>query len=82
MASNKPITSLFDYGNTIVVKIHAPSNYRSGLHGCICGIRTIDSIEVSKQFNQNIDAELYLIEFEDGVSLEIPKEYLTLCDKP
>lgn len=78
MDSNKSIDSSFDYGDAIVVKKHAPLSYKPGLSGCICGIRMIDSDEVAQQFNQKSGSELYLVEFEDGESLDIPKIHLTL----
>ncbi len=67
----------FDYGDIVTVKLTAPENYKPGLKGCICGIRAIDSDQAAVHFNQPLTSELYLIEFSDGTSIEIPKIFLT-----
>ena len=74
MANNKID---FDYGDIVTIKSTAPQNYRPGSKGCICGIRVVDSNQISLQFNQPIDSEIYLIEFSDGESIEIPKVFLS-----
>jgi hypothetical protein len=81
MASNKILNPNFDWGDIVAIKQIAPERYRPGSRGCICGIRTIDSIEVAKEFDQMIGSELYLIEFYDGKTFEIPKKYLLLSDQ-
>lgn len=77
MASDKPIDHNFDWGNTVQIKQVAPECYKPGSKGCICGIRVIDTVETSKQFDQKIGSELYLIEFGDGETLEIPKNFIS-----
>ena len=71
MASNKSLDSVFNYGDIVIIKQFAPKCYKPGFRGCICGIRTINSEEVAVQFNALINSKLYLIEFEDGETLEI-----------
>ncbi len=78
MASDKSLDSIFNWGDTILIKQTAPERYKPGFLGCVCGMRTIDSIELARQFNQKIGSELYLIEFANGETLEIPTFFLTL----
>ncbi len=77
MTSNKSLDSIFNWGDTILIKQIAPERYKPGFQGCICGMRTIDSVEVATQFDQKIGSELYLIEFDNGETLEIPIFFLT-----
>jgi len=81
MASNKLLDPIFNWGDTVIVKHTAPKRYKPGLRGCICGMRTIDSVEVAMQCDQMIDSELYLIEFDDGETLEIPEYFLIPSDE-
>ncbi|WP_068468630.1 hypothetical protein [Candidatus Protochlamydia phocaeensis] len=76
MAADKLLNSKFDYGDTVIIKQNAPLCYKPGCIGSICGIRVINSIEIAKRFNQNINSELYLIEFDNGQAIEIPKSFL------
>lgn len=76
MASNQIITNLFDYGDTVQVKPNAPVQYNPKAIGSICGIRQIKSEAVASYFQQAVNSNLYLIEFNDGNSIEIPEVYL------
>lgn len=76
MAISKLLDSIFNYGDAVVVKQDAPKRYRPGSIGSICGIRIIDSPAIAQQFDQMINSELYLIEFNDGQAVEIPKSFL------
>lgn len=80
MASNKLLESNFNYGDCVVVKKNAPNYYKPGFSGCICGIRMLDTQDVVLQFNNEINSEIYLVEFNDGETLEIPKNYLEYMD--
>lgn len=81
MAHNKLLDSNFNWGDVVVIKLIAPERYKPGFQGSVCGIRSIDSVEVSKQFDQMLGSELYLVEFNDGETLEVPKCYLTLSNE-
>lgn len=76
MASGISLDSNFSWGDTVEIKQSAPLQYKPGFSGCVCGIRIIDSEKVAREFNQEINSELYLIEFGDGESIEIPKTFL------
>lgn len=70
-------STYFECGEIVIIKQTAPQYYKPGSIGSICGIRTIDSKEVASQFGQAIGSELYLVEFNNGDSLEIPKVFLS-----
>lgn len=78
MASHQLIISniRFDYGDTVRVKAQASSLSRSGQLASVCGIRIVDSDVTSKQFNSPIGSSIYLIEFNDGFTTEIPEQQI------
>ena len=76
MASDKIVNPIFNWGDTVVIKKIAPECYKPGLLGSVCGVSNIDSEELAIKFNQKMNSELYLIEFGDGETLEIPGCYL------
>ncbi len=80
MASNKLLEYGYSWGDSIINKQIAPKHFKPGCKGSICGIRTIDSTELAKNFEQNINSELYLVEFNDGETLEIPRFYLKILN--
>ncbi len=78
MASNKILDLSFNWGDSVIVKKIAPDFYNPGLKGSICGIRTIDLLQTANEFDQEIASELYLVEFSDGETIEIPKVFLEI----
>ena len=81
MVSNKLLDSIFNWGDGVTIKQSAPEQYRPGFQGCVCGKRTIDSAEIAAEFGAMIHSELYLIEFNDGETIEIPKFFILLSDE-
>lgn len=78
MASNKSLNPTFNWGDSVIIKESAPKNYNPGYIGCICGMREIESTEEAKEFDVEISTKLYLIEFDDGNSIEIPGYFISL----
>lgn len=76
MASDQPVIFTFNWGDTVKVKPTAPLYYKPRFQGCICGMRMIDSLDLARRFDQMVNTELYLIEFENGETIEIPKYFL------
>ena len=76
MASDKLLDLQFNWGDSVLIKESAPECYMADCRGSIIGLRTIDSSRLAQEFDQLIDSDLYLIEFEDGKALEIPKSFL------
>lgn len=68
MASDKTMntntTFLYDWGETLRVVTTAPESFRLGQICSVCGMR------------EHGGENLYLIEFSDGSSLEVPECYL------
>jgi hypothetical protein len=54
----------FDWGEEVEVKAEAPAEFHPRQHGSVSGVRQIES------------ANVYLVEFPDGSSIEIPERYL------
>lgn len=81
MTSDKLSNPQFNWGDSILIKKSAPECYMPGSRGSICGLRTVDSSRFAQEFDQLIDSDLYLIEFEDGKAIEIPKSFLIFNSK-
>jgi hypothetical protein len=75
--SNQLLNSDFNYGDVVTISRTAPTIYHPGAQGCLCGMRVIDSLELAITFGQQEGSELFLIEFSDGQSLEIPTRFFT-----
>ncbi len=78
MAFDKSLDPILSWGDTILVRHNAPKRYKPGQIGCICGIRNIESAQVSEAFDQPMQSILYLVEFSNGEALEIPKLFVEL----
>ena len=62
----------FTWGDTVRVSSTAPSQYRPGSLGAVCGMRTVTNND-SASIEQHIEpTHLYLVEFDDGYTIEIP----------
>jgi hypothetical protein len=55
---------IYDWGETVRVVTTAPEELRPGQVCCICGMREKDG------------TNLYLVEFQNGDSVEVPEAYL------
>ncbi len=64
------------------IKADAPEAFRPGFLAAVCGIRLVETPEQAKQFGCAIGASLFLIEFRDGSSVEIPDEFVDLVELP
>ncbi len=66
----------FTWGDSVRVIADAPECYRPGAIGSICGMRTADSDNVAEQFQCPIGSVIYIIEYTDGSSTEVPARLL------
>ena len=66
----------FTWGDTVRVKAGAQPARRPGAIAEVVGIREIEVAEQARQFEAPIGSKLYLIEFGDGTSLEIPEAWI------
>lgn len=55
----------YDWGQEVCVATTAPASMRPGQSGSVCGMREKDS------------SNIYIIEFSDGWSTEIPENFLS-----
>ena len=61
------------WGDTVRVRDDAPSEFRPGARGAVCGFREID-----KDVSDTEAPRLVLVEFSAGNTLEIPETLLVL----
>lgn len=71
----------YDYGDSVAISDGAPACYLPGQQGSVCGLRHVATDEHAKAADVSIGTVLWLVEFGDGSSIEVPEEYLTLLDK-
>ena len=73
----------FTWGDTVLVASTAPLSMRPGAIASVCGMReatgSIDSGGASGQYSQVL--AVYLVEFGDGFSIEIPEQLLEPVDE-
>ena len=80
MVADQTMTPRFTWGDAVHVRLDAPSHLRPGAAGDICGFRTVESEEAAQEFGVDLSSILYIIEYSDGSSLEIPEKYLVPFD--
>jgi transcription elongation GreA/GreB family factor len=66
----------FTWGDTVRVKAGAQAALRPGAIAEIVGIREVEVEAEARQFEAPIGSKLYLIEFGDGTSIEIPEAWI------
>jgi hypothetical protein len=54
----------YDWGDEVLVLEQAPEKLRRGQRGSVCGMRQLEGVN------------LYLVEFSDGVAIEISEQFL------
>lgn len=64
------------WGDSVRVKAGAPSAVRPGALAAVCGIREIANDGQASESDAPIGSKLYLVEFGDGTSLEIPEAWV------
>lgn len=67
----------FTWGDVVTVRSDVPKDFHPGQAGSICGIRAIETEKISNQFLEPIGTILYIVEFPDGNSVEIPEKFLS-----
>jgi hypothetical protein len=66
----------FTWGDSVRVKVGAPPAMRPGALAAVCAITEIENDTQAKKYGAPIGSKLYLIEFGDGTSLEIPEAWI------
>ena len=71
--------SKMTWGDTVRIKKAVSSEYRPGAFAAVCGMRAVESKEIAAQFKCEIGTILYLVEFSDGNSIELPESWLEVA---
>lgn len=66
------------WGDTVRIKEGAPLELRPGALAAVCGMRLAETAELARRFNCQVGATLYLVEFGDGTSVEVPESSIEL----
>ena len=61
------------WGDTVYLKSGRLTGNRVGSIAEIVGIREIENVKQSEQFSAPLGSRVYLVEFGDGSSLEVPE---------
>lgn len=64
------------WGDTVRVKRSAAEALHPGALAAVCGIRVIETSLEAANAGHPVGTTLYLIEYEDGVAIEVPGEHL------
>ena len=60
------------WGDTVRIRSNAKPEQRPGALAAVCGLREVETEEQARQFGCPIGTALYLIEYGDGGSMEVP----------
>jgi hypothetical protein len=64
------------WGDVVRVSQQAPISFRPGIAAEIVGIRKLETQSQADQFASPIGTKVYLVEFGDGDSVEVPERWL------
>jgi hypothetical protein len=68
----------FSWGESVRVLAAAPAEFFPGTTGSICGVRIADSPEQADKVGVEVGERVYIVEFGDGSSCEVPERWLAL----
>jgi hypothetical protein len=66
----------FTWGDSVRVKAGAPAAMRPGALAAVCAMTEIENDAQAKEYEAPIGSTVYLIEFGDGTSIEIPEAWI------
>ena len=64
------------WGDTVRISQLAPAPLRPGALAAVVGIREIETEGQVEEFTSPLGTRLYLVEFGDGDSLEVPEKWI------
>ncbi len=67
----------YDWGESVRVIPSADSKFLPGNCGSICGMRKADRPDIADKFSVEIGEIIYIVEFSNGKSLEVPESSLS-----
>ncbi|MDQ3368024.1 MAG: hypothetical protein M3680_21575 [Myxococcota bacterium] len=65
------------WGDTVRIKTDANVAMRPGSVAAVCGMRQVENELQAIEFNVPVGTTLFLVEFGDGVALEIPETFVS-----
>jgi len=68
--------SKFTWGDAVTIKSSAPQQYRPGQFASVCGIDKVSSLKEAEELFCSNGERVYLVEYTDGNSIEVPESYL------
>jgi len=66
----------FTWGDAVRIESFAPAELRPGAWASVCGIRVIEKENEASAVGYPLGTTMYLVEFEDGHSVEVPEALL------
>lgn len=76
MATDHAKTHRFSWSEAVRVIDSAPARYGPSREGSVCGMREIESESAASDLGEPVGTVLYLVEWRDGDSLEVPEQHL------
>jgi len=70
------------WGDTVRVKTGAPPEARPDALAAVVGIRVIETAAQGRAVGATIGTTMYVIEFSDGSSIEVPASWIEPLDSP
>lgn len=74
-ATENPMPN-FTWGDSVRVKAAAPATMRPGALAEVCAITEIENDAQAKRYDAQVGSKVYLLEFGDGTSLQIPESWI------
>ena len=69
-------TGPFAWGDSVRVLADAPSAYHPNSLGSVCGTAVLKDEDRARALGEAVGINLYLVEFADGLTVEIPESWL------
>ena len=66
------------WGDTVRIKPNAKPEQRPGELAAVCGLREVETEEQARRFDCPIGTTLYLVEYGDGLAVEVPATIVEL----
>lgn len=67
----------YTWNDAVRIMQSAPGKFRPGQYGVVCGMRCLDANQEIEGCEVPSGTEVYIVEWSDGNSLEIPEYYLS-----
>ncbi|MCP1674014.1 hypothetical protein J2T57_001113 [Natronocella acetinitrilica] len=68
------------WGDTVRIKLSAKPEQRPGVFASVCGLRQVETEVQAQQLGYPVGTTLYLVEYGDGVAVEVPSAIIELME--